>query len=66
MLFGAVKKASPQLTMRVEQLLGVIEVLPLSDNVDRAYAEIRAELEWSGCPMRANDLLIAAHAKILG
>ena len=60
--YGARKKGLPGLTERVEQLLASLEVAALEPGVDRVYAEIRCALESEGQPIRANDLLIAAHA----
>ncbi len=63
--YGAAKKGSPQLTARIEQLLASLEVLPLDQDADRRYAEIRSHLDRSGTPIGPNDLLIAAHALAL-
>jgi tRNA(fMet)-specific endonuclease VapC len=60
--FGAVKKASPPLSQRIEALLDAVPVLPFEAEADRAYAEIRQFLEQQGTPIGPNDLLIAAHA----
>ncbi|MHB1657388.1 MAG: PIN domain-containing protein, partial [Burkholderiales bacterium] len=43
-----------------------IPVLPLDIPADAEYAGIRAELESAGQPIGMNDLLIAAHAYVLG
>ena len=64
--YGAAKKGSAQLSDKVEQLLGVVDVLPLNPGVDHCYARLRALLEREGRPIGANDLLIAAHALSLG
>jgi tRNA(fMet)-specific endonuclease VapC len=64
--FGAVRKASPVLTGRVEAFLAYLAVIPLESPVDRHYAVLRAELERAGTPIGANDMLIAAHALALG
>jgi len=64
--FGAAKRGSPRLTELVEQILGEIDVLPLDAPADAAYADVRNELEKAGEPIGPNDLLIAAHALILG
>ncbi len=61
--YGALKKASPVLTKKVEQLLGSIAILPLDEEVTSHYAEIRTDLERSGKPIGGNNLLIAAHAR---
>jgi tRNA(fMet)-specific endonuclease VapC len=63
--YGAAKKGSPQLSERIELLLGSLEVLPLDKESDHHYAEIRSHVERLGKPIGANDLLIAAHALTL-
>jgi tRNA(fMet)-specific endonuclease VapC len=63
--FGSEKKQSASLQMRVEQLLAVLDVLPLDIDTDFHYAEIRVKLEAVGTPIGPNDLLIAAHARSL-
>jgi tRNA(fMet)-specific endonuclease VapC len=60
--FGALKKKSPVLSTRVDELLNAVEVLPLDGTVDGVYAAIRARLESSGRPIGGNDYWIAAHA----
>ena len=66
MRFGAMKKGSPTLTAKVEQILDNIEILPLDIDADRHYADIRNDLESRGLMIGPNDLLIAAHARSLG
>jgi tRNA(fMet)-specific endonuclease VapC len=63
--YGAAKKGSPQLSARVESLLGSLEILPLDQPSDPHYAEIRLHLDRMGKPIGPNDLLIAAHALAL-
>ena len=63
--YGVAKKDSPQLSDRVEILLGSLEVLPLDKESDRRYAKIRAHLDRLGKPIGPNDLLIAAHTLAL-
>src|SRR5436305_8966667 len=58
--YGAVKKGSAQLSERVESLLESLEILPLDQESDRRYAEVRTHLERLGKPIGPNDLLIAA------
>jgi len=60
--YGAAKKDSPTLSGKVEQLLSTVEVLPLDEDADGKYAQLRAALEKAGTPIGANDYLIAAHA----
>ncbi|HEX5339146.1 MAG TPA: type II toxin-antitoxin system VapC family toxin [Gallionella sp.] len=60
--FGAAKKSAPILTQKVDALLKAIRVLPLEQDADTAYGEIRDRLEKAGTPIGANDMLIASHA----
>jgi tRNA(fMet)-specific endonuclease VapC len=60
--YGCAKKDSKRLLKAVEALLGEIEVLPFDIPADAEYGTIRSELETTGRPIGANDLLIAAHA----
>ena len=46
--YGALKKGSPKLAVKVDQLLAQIEVLPLEGSADLHYAEIRVGLEKQG------------------
>ena len=64
--YGAVKKGSPRLTAQLETVLGALKVLPIEAPVDAAYGRIRASLERTGQPIGGNDLIIAAHASVLG
>ncbi len=64
--FGARLKGSAALTMRVDQLLQALPVLPLDAPVDAHYADIRAALQRDGTPIGSHDLFIAAHARALG
>jgi tRNA(fMet)-specific endonuclease VapC len=64
--YGAMKKASIRLSSQLEVVLGALDVLPLEPPVDFAYGELRTYLERTGRPIAANDLLIAAHALVLG
>ena len=60
--YGALKKGSPILTDKVNQLLETIAVLPLKPSIEEHYARLRVTLEQAGTPIGSNDLLIAAHA----
>jgi tRNA(fMet)-specific endonuclease VapC len=64
--FGAARRGSMALSERVEQLLGVVPVLPLDAPADEHYAEIRTALERAGTPIGGHDLFIAAHARSRG
>lgn len=63
--YGAAKKGSSRLSAQLEAVLGALEVLPLEKPADEAYGSLRTELERSGKPIGANDLLIAAQAVAL-
>ena len=64
--YGAAKKGSERLTRQLEIVLSAIDVLALEAPTDALYGELRAQLERTGRPIGANDLLIAAHALALG
>jgi tRNA(fMet)-specific endonuclease VapC len=63
--FGAAKKGSSELSIRIDQLLASFNVLALERESDRHYAEIRTHLNRKGRPIGSNDLLIAAHTLAL-
>ena len=46
--------------------LPYVEALEFSDDAALHYAEIRADLKKRGAMIGANDLFIAAHARVLG
>lgn len=60
--YGAAKRGSSTLTVRVEEFLQAISVLPFAPDADQHYGNIRVELERKGTIIGGNDLLIAAHA----
>jgi tRNA(fMet)-specific endonuclease VapC len=60
--YGARRRNSKRLTRNVEAILNTIEVLPLEEPADHAYAALRASLEKRGEVIGPNDMLIAAHA----
>ena len=64
--YGAAKKRSPRLSAQLEAVLGALEVLPFETPADAVYGLLRTELEQTGKPIGANDLLIAAQAIALG
>ena len=64
--FGAAKSGSKRLAAQLELILSAIDVLPLEEPADEEYARVRSSLEASGTPIGPNDLLIAAHAMVLG
>ena len=62
MRYGAARKNSPRLFAQLETILGALEIVPLKSPTDHHYGELRAHLEMVGRPIRATDMLIAAHA----
>lgn len=60
--YGAQRRNSRPLTRNVEAILDKIEVLPIEEPADRAYAVLRTDLERRGVVIGPNDMLIAAHA----
>ncbi|KQH72798.1 PIN domain-containing protein [Xylella fastidiosa subsp. sandyi] len=64
--YGCTKNGSVKLLSRVQDILKTLPILPLEIPVDTTYGSIRAELEAAGQLIGANDLLIAAHAYVLG
>jgi tRNA(fMet)-specific endonuclease VapC len=64
--YGAEKKQSRRLSAQLEAVLGALEILPFEKPAYASYGSIRAQLERTGKPIGANDLLIAAHALTLG
>jgi tRNA(fMet)-specific endonuclease VapC len=63
--YGAAKRGSRKLTRQVDAVLSAITILPLEAGVDRHYAAIRTALEKEGAPIGANDMLIAAEARVI-
>jgi tRNA(fMet)-specific endonuclease VapC len=66
MRYGVEKKKSSVLAERVDLLLQMIHVVSFDVDADRYYGQIRMDLERQGKIIRANDLLIAAHALSIG
>jgi len=64
--YGAAKKGSEKLTVRVEAALREVEVLALDVPADAHCGAVRSRLEAEGRTIGQNDLLIAAHALSLG
>jgi tRNA(fMet)-specific endonuclease VapC len=60
--YGAARRQSSRLLVRLEELLSSITILPFEPPADDAYGRIRTQLERSGQPVGNMDLLIAAHA----
>lgn len=64
LLYGIEKQQmGPEPLRRLEELVSLIPVLPLSAEVARIYGVVRADLANRGEIIGANDLWIAAHAQ---
>lgn len=64
--YGVAKGRSLPLAAQLAAILGGLEVLPFEPPADAAYGELRTQLEQSGRPIGANDMLVAAQALSLG
>ena len=63
LLYGIEKKLTGRDALhRLEDLVRLIEVLPLPNDAARAYGRVRAALSAKGEIIGSNDLWIAAHA----
>lgn len=61
---GAERSARRERSLQnLEELIGIFPVMPMSVEVARDYAAIRADLQRQGNLIGANDLWIAAHAR---
>jgi tRNA(fMet)-specific endonuclease VapC len=60
--FGVLKKRSAKLARQLQDICDAIDVLPFDQAAANSYAIVRWQLEATGRPIGANDLLIAAHA----
>lgn len=64
--YGARKRESARLSAQLEAVLGALDVLSFEAPADAVYGQLRVRLERAGLPIGGNDLLIAAHAVVLG
>ena len=64
--FGIAKTRSRRLAAQLAAILPGIDVFPFEAPADARYGALRAELERTGGPIGANDMLIAAQALSLG
>ena len=65
--FGVCKSSKPeQNRLALMAFLAHIQVLPFDADAAREYGDIRQTLSKQGSLIRANDLLIAAHARAKG
>lgn len=64
LLFGAYKsQRRKENTERTERFLEPFEIIPFTEAMTYAYAELRADTEKRGMPVGPNDLLIASIVK---
>ena len=61
-MFGAKRKRSQRLESLIEMFREMFPVVPWTEDVASAYADIRTSLEDSGTPIGDMDMLIAASA----
>ena len=67
LIYGAEKSARTIENLAiVEQFAARLEVLPFSDSAAAHFGQIRAELERTGRPAGAYDLMIGGHARSEG
>jgi tRNA(fMet)-specific endonuclease VapC len=64
--FGLELKKSRRLREQMGKVLSVLPVLSFERPADKKYGSLRAELKRQGRPIGPNDMLIAAHALVLG
>jgi tRNA(fMet)-specific endonuclease VapC len=63
--FGLARRKNARLDVAYRAVMQSVEVMPMDSEVAGHYASLRSQLENTGQPMGANDLLIAAHALAL-
>ncbi len=66
LLFGLAKNPATKHAGAARAFLATVTVMPWTSQTAAAYAQVRAELEAAGTPLKALDTLIAAHARALG
>jgi tRNA(fMet)-specific endonuclease VapC len=64
--YGLARNPSLRIAPLVETFLAGITILPLTSEVAREYARVRAALEKAGTPIGPLDLMIGSHALALG
>lgn len=62
LLYGLRRRSSERLLRRYDEVMELLEVLPLDIGVAPHYASLRQGLEAMGRPIGFNDSFIAAHA----
>jgi len=67
LVYGAWKSRAVEANLaKIEQFRALVPVQPLDAEVAQHYGRLRAELESTGKPIGAYDLMISAHALSLG
>ena len=64
--YGLARNPGLRVAPLVEEFLNGITIMPMTSDVARHYARVRATLEAKGTPIGPLDLMIAAHALALG
>ena len=66
LLYGVARRGHPRdLSLRVNEFLARVEVLPWTSEEAQTYAELRSQCESQGVPLSPMDMLIAAQARAL-
>ena len=66
LVYGVEKSGSARNRQALEKFLAPLEVITFDDAAMRQYGQLRARLEKQGTPIGPLDMLIAAHAMVLG
>lgn len=64
--YGLARNPALRIGPLVEAFLSGITILPLDSSVARVYGQVRAALEAKGTPIGPLDLMIGAHALVVG
>jgi tRNA(fMet)-specific endonuclease VapC len=64
--YGLARNPALRIAPLVEAFLSGVAILPLTSEVARTYARVRAGLERAGTPIGPLDLMIGSHALSLG
>jgi tRNA(fMet)-specific endonuclease VapC len=67
LLYGVAKRGAPHgLSVRVDEFLIRVDILPWTPAVALVYGGLRASCEAAGVTLGPLDMMIAAHAKTVG
>lgn len=64
--YGLARNPSLRIAPLIETFLSGIMILPLTSEVARTYANVRATLDRAGTPIGPLDLMIGSHAMAVG